>query len=231
VNEILVPRDLNALPGIVAGFTTRTFAPEGTEADDIRLLAAEAAGFAQLAGARQVHGASVAIVTEPGIVLAHDGLVTNRPGLLLTVVAADCALVLLADAGAGVVGACHSGWRGTVAGIVRRTVDAMSGLGAEPARIHAWIAPCISAESFEVGEEVADQFPADAVALRPEWPRPHVDLRRALSSQMEEAGLLSEHVEADDSCPALDTRRFYSFRAEGGTSGRMVGYIGLRSAS
>ena len=231
MSEILAPRDLNTLPGIVAGFTTRTFAPEGTCADEIRLLAAEAAGFAKVAGARQVHGASVATVTEPGIVPVHDGLVTNRPDLLLTVVAADCALVLMADSGAGVVGACHSGWRGTVAGIVQNTVEAMSALGAEPARMHAWIAPCISAESFEVGEEVAQQFPAGAVARRAEWPRPHVDLRRALVSQLEGAGLLSEHVETDENCPALDTRRFYSFRAEGGTSGRMVGYIGLRSAS
>src|SRR5687767_15891798 len=99
----------------------RTFAPEGTDADELRRLAAQAAGFGELAGARQVHGASVATVRVPGIVPAHDGLVTDREGLLLTVVAADCALVLLADTVAGVVGACHSGWRGTVAGIVRRT--------------------------------------------------------------------------------------------------------------
>ena len=228
---IIKPEGLNSLPGIVAGFTTRAFAAEGTHADEIRRLAAEAAGFQAFAGGRQVHGSAVAVVREGGIVPAHDALVTDSADLLLTVVSADCALILLADPEAGVVGACHSGWRGTVSGIAERTVDAMRGLGADPASTHVWIAPCISAEAFEVGEEVAEHFPAAAVIRRQEWPRPHVDLGAALTQQMTDAGIAPARILADSSCTALDLQRFYSYRAEGGTTGRMVGYIGRRSAS
>lgn len=228
---IIAPDTLNALPGIVAGFTTRAFAAADTDTDEIRRRAAESVGFGAFAGGRQVHGDAVAVVRAGGIVPAHDALVTDVPDLLLTVVSADCALILLADAGAGVIGACHSGWRGTVSGIAGRTVEAMRSLGAAPAATYAWLGPCISAEAFEVGEEVADQFPMGAVVRRPDWPRPHVDLAAALVRQLVEAGLSEGHVEVDSACTALDTVRFYSYRAEGGTSGRMVGYIGRRSAS
>jgi YfiH family protein len=184
-----------------------------------------------MAGVRQVHGNDVAVVRTPGIVSDHDALVSDVPDLLLTVVAADCALILLADATAGVIGACHSGWRGTVGAILPRTLGAMTDLGADPARVNAWIGPCISAESFEVGEEVAARFAAAAVVRRAEWPRPHIDLRSALLDQLGGAGVSAEQVEVDDRCPALDTSEFYSYRAENGTRGRMIGYIGRRGAS
>jgi YfiH family protein len=211
--------------------TLRAFAPASTEADELRRLAAVAAGFPGFAGVRQVHSAHVATVSGPGIVVDHDALVTDCADLLLTVVAADCALVLLADAEAGVVGACHSGWRGTVARIAPATVEAMVALGARPARTLAWVAPCISTDAFEVGEEVAEQFPSSTVHRRAEWPRPHVDLRAALSSQLREAGLTALNVESDPGCPVLEVDRFHSYRAEGPAAGRMVGYIGRRSAS
>jgi copper oxidase (laccase) domain-containing protein len=130
-----------------------------------------------------------------------------------------------------VIGAAHSGWRGTVAGVLPRTIEAMAALGGAPERLHAWIAPCISTEAFEVGEEVAEHFAPTLVARRPEWPRPHVDLRAALRAQLDAAGVPAANVEVDDRCPALDTATFYSYRAEGGTPGRMIGYIGRRSAS
>jgi copper oxidase (laccase) domain-containing protein len=107
----------------------------------------------------------------------------------------------------------------------------MAALGARPNRMLAWIAPCISTEAFEVGEEVAAQFPAHTVRRRPDWPRPHVDLRAALLDQLIESGLSGAHVETDPGCPVLEIDRFHSYRVEGSAAGRMVGYIGLRSAS
>lgn len=224
MTEVLRP-GLDAEPGLVAGFTTRAFSPdtEGLEAARRRL--AETVGM-PVASVGQVHGAAVAVVREAGHVEAHDGLVTDVPGIVLSVVAADCALVLLADLEAGVVGACHSGWRGTVAGIVGETVRAMAGLGAEASRMRAYLGPCISAEAFEVGEEVAAQFDEAVVVRRPEWPRPHVDLGAELRRQLAEAGL--EAVEADPSCTVADPR-FYSYRGEGGTRGRMLGFVGRRA--
>ena len=218
---------LTADPRLAAGFTTRAFAPMDEPLDAVRTRLAAAERFGAVASVGQVHGAGVAVVRRGGHVAEHDGLVTDVPGLLLTVLAADCALVLFADAGAGVVGACHSGWRGTVAGIAGATVAAMERLGARPERIRAAIGPCISAEAFETGEEVAAQFPTSSVVRRPEWPRPHVDLRADLARQLAEAGVGA--VEADPTCTVAGVGRVFSYRAENGRTGRMVGFVGLRA--
>ena len=219
---------LAGLPHLVAGFTTRDFSPADAGQDAARARLAEATGL-PVASVGQVHQASVATVRAPGHVAAHDGLVTDVRGLVLSVVAADCALILLADTEAGVIGACHSGWRGTVAGIAGETVSAMRALGAEPGRIRAALGPCISADAFEVGEEVAAQFDPSVVVRRPEWPRPHVDLRADLARQLAESGVTA--VEASAACTVADNDRFFSYRAEEGTPGRMLGFVGLRLMS
>ena len=218
------------LPALVAGFTTRDFAPAAESAvDEARRRLGAQLRFPEVASIGQVHGGDVATVRTGGHTPAHDGLVTDRPGLLLTTISADCALVLLADAEAGIVGACHSGWRGTVAEVVAHTVAAMQALGAEPARMRAYVGPCISAEAFEVGEEVAAQFGEKHVVRRPDWPRPHVDLRGAVAAQLRTAGVPEAQAEVDAACTASDLDRFYSYRAEGGTAGRLIGFIGRRS--
>jgi YfiH family protein len=83
-------------------------------------------------------------------------MVTNRPGLALGIVTADCAPVLFADAEAGVIGAAHAGWRGAVSGVLEATVTAMERLGAERARIAAVIGPCIAQASYEVRSDLKD---------------------------------------------------------------------------
>ncbi|WP_412061617.1 peptidoglycan editing factor PgeF [Rubrivirga sp. IMCC45206] len=215
-------------PRLVAGFTTRDFSPAEAGQDAARARLAEITGM-PVASVGQVHGNDVAVVDAPVRVEAHDGLVTATPGLVLSVVAADCAVVLLADAESGVVGACHSGWRGTVAGIVGETVAAMAGLGAEPARMRAYLGPCISTEAFEVGEEVAAAFPDAVVERRPEWPRPHVDLKAELGRQLAEAGV--GDIETSPGCTVRDGDRFFSYRAQSGTPGRMLGFVGLRAGA
>ena len=87
-----------------------------------------------------------------------DGMVTRTPGIALGVLAADCAPVLFADADAGVIGACHAGWRGALSGIVDATVIAMVRLGADRARIRAALGPCIAQKSYEVGAEFRANF-------------------------------------------------------------------------
>ena len=225
-DEILLPSIFE--DSVEAGFTTRTFADADVPLDEVRTRVGERVGM-PVASVGQVHRAGVVVVREGGHVDAHDGLVTDTPGLLLTVIAADCALVLLADAEAGVAGACHSGWRGTVAGVAQETVRSMQRLGASADRIRAYVAPCISAEAFEVGEEVAAEFDEAVVKRRNDWPRPHVDLRAELERQLASSGVLARHVEVSDGCTIRDNDRFYSYRAEGGTPGRMVGFVGLRA--
>jgi YfiH family protein len=155
-------------------------------------------------------------------------VVTTTPRLLLAIATADCAPVLLADPAAEVVGACHAGWRGAVAGIAARTVQTMVEHGARPSSLRAHVGPCLSREAFEVGPEVAGQFDAAVVHRREAWPKPHVDLKDALRRQLCAAGLTDDHIEMSGHCTLQEDDTFFSHRASGGTTGRMFGAIVLR---
>jgi YfiH family protein len=244
---LLTPRLFAAMDGVVGGFTTRHGGvsqapytslnlgmssgdePMAVEENRRRLLAHLSFAPDALALAGQVHGADVRTVTEGGLHRRCDALVTTRPGLLLGIIAADCAPIILADPEARVVGACHSGWRGTRANVVWETVRTMMDLGAEPKTIRAAIGPCISAEQFEVGEEVAEQFDDAFVVRRAEWPKPHVDLRKVLLTQLHEAGVHTWNTEVDLHCTVQDNADFFSYRKEGKQSGRLLGFVGMRA--
>ncbi|SFF85580.1 conserved hypothetical protein [Novosphingobium sp. CF614] len=139
--------------------------------DDPALIAENRAraAAAVLAGARlvtvyQVHSPDcVAVGADPWSESERphaDALVTDRPGLLLGVLTADCAPVLLADREAGVVGAAHAGWKGAVGGVTDSTIAAMARLGARPERIVAAIGPCIAQASYEVDQAFFDRLGA-----------------------------------------------------------------------
>ena len=231
---------------LAAGFTTRhggvSQAPYGSlnlgmssgddpaavDANRQRLLAALGFAPGALALAGQIHGAEVRTIDAPGLHERCDGLVTQQPGLLLGIIAADCAPVVFADPVARVVGACHSGWRGTQANIVGETVRAMIALGARPEQMRAAVGPCIAADAFEVGEEVAEQFDPTFVVRRAEWPRPHVDLRGVLAAQLREAGIAETQIAIEPGCTVAENDRFFSYRTEGAQSGRLLGFVGLR---
>lgn len=244
---MITPTIFNS-PGITAGFTTRHGGVSGgpyrslnlglstgdddKKVEENRRLLGEAAGIPpeQFAIAGQVHGAEVLVVRDPGLYPGYDGLVTDAEYLLLTITSADCAAVLLADPEASVIGACHSGWRGTVAGISQVTITAMEKLGAATERIRAYISPCISLENFEVGPEVAAQFDDAFVHTRAGWPRPHVDLKAVIAAQLHAVGLPEDNIEISPHCTMAETKDFYSYRAENGVTGRMMGFIGRRNA-
>jgi len=110
----------------------------------------------------QIHSTDVLTVADdrwssPGAPKA-DGLVTDRPGVVLGVLAADCAPVLMADNAAGVIGACHAGWKGALGGVADATIAAMEKLGARRDRIQVAVGPCIGPASYEVGPEFPNPF-------------------------------------------------------------------------
>lgn len=116
---------------------------------------------ATLVTVRQVHSPDVVTVTGPIAEAdrpAADAMVTDRPGLILGILTADCVPVLLADREAGVVGAAHAGWKGAMAGVTDRSVAAMEELGARRDRIAAAIGPCIGRASYEVTLDFARNF-------------------------------------------------------------------------
>jgi YfiH family protein len=109
----------------------------------------------------QVHSHHAVTVTAPfedGARPHADALVTNRPGLVIGVLTADCAPVLFADAEAGVIAAAHAGWKGALTGIIGSTVAEMEKLGARPANIRAAIGPAIAQASYEVSDDFRGHF-------------------------------------------------------------------------
>jgi polyphenol oxidase len=186
-----------------------------------RALALERLGAApgSLCTVRQVHGAAVVVAraAEPGRPRHRaDALVTDRPGLTLGVLSADCAPVLLADRAAGVIGAAHAGWRGALAGVVEATVEAMASLGARPERIGAAVGPCIAQASYEVGpdlhEPVVGEDPASAALFLavPGGNRLLFDLEAYVLRRLARAGVTERHALAEDTC--ADEARFFSAR-------------------
>jgi YfiH family protein len=176
---------LSAIPGVRHGFFTRRGGVSGGIYDSLnvglgsgddpgavrenRRLAARALGASSLLTVYQVHSAR-AVAAEgawPGEPPQADAIVTRTPGLLVGALAADCAPVLIADTGGGIVGAVHAGWRGALAGVVAAAVDRMVEAGAARERLAAVVGPCIGPASYEVGPEFEDRFlSADPAAGR-----------------------------------------------------------------
>lgn len=126
---------------------------------------AEAMGvpFSHLLTLYQIHSTEVITIDRPfesGEKPKADGLVTAIPGLALGILTADCAPVLFADAEAGVIGACHAGWKGALHNIMGNTLAAMESLGAQRSRVVAAVGPCIAQQSYEVGPEFYETFAA-----------------------------------------------------------------------
>jgi YfiH family protein len=179
-------------------------------------------GAVHLVSLHQVHSAEVVTVTGPwpGERPRADAMVTDRPGLALGVLTADCAPVLFAEAEAGVVGAAHAGWKGALAGVLEATVAAMAALGAEPARIVAAVGPAISQRAYEVGPEFVERFldddpengrffagapPGDAADDRAMFDLPGYCLARLRAAGVGAAAWTGD-------CTYSDPRRFYSYR-------------------
>lgn len=202
-----------------------------------RRLLAEHAGYdpSELVATRHVHGTAVYRVGEPLAEGAEfDGLVCDRPGPVLGAFAADCIPILFGDPAARVVGAAHSGWRGTLAGVQRNVVARMVELGARAADIRVALGPSIGPCCFEVGPEVVDAF-EEALPQLPglvvDGPRKqHIDLPLATRVMLERAGVRPEHIDAAPPCTRCHPERFFSYRRDGLEGGVHMAYIGLRRA-
>ena len=174
---------------------------DGADVQALRAAAAEAilAG-GQLAAPHQVHSPDVVVVNAAWDDAAEgrpvaDAVVTATPGVVLGIVTADCGPILFADAGAGVVGAAHAGWRGAVDGVLENTIAAMEQLGARRANIVAVLGPTIAQPSYEVDAPFRARFAEDAepfFAPAPErdgTARWHFDLPGFIVARLAAAGL------------------------------------------
>lgn len=170
----------------------------------------------QLVTLHQVHSADVVAVERPFDTPPRaDALVTDRPGIALAVLTADCQPVLFADAQAGVIGAAHAGWRGAMDGVLEATLDAMEALGAAREATRAVIGPSISQAAYEVGPEFLEDFMADDPGnsrffAQGEGGRYRFDLPAFGLARLRAAGV--GEAEWIRHCTYSDPERFYSYR-------------------
>jgi len=203
-----------------------------------RAISAVKAG-AELVTVHQVHS-STAVPVEGAWPHAErpraDAMATDRPGLLLGILTADCAPVLFVDAQAGVIGAAHAGWRGALAGVTDSTITAMENLGARREHIQAAVGPCIAQPSYEVDEGFRLRFlEADGGNHRfftaSGIGKPHFDLEGYVVHRLMAAGI--GEVEALNLDTYADPDRFYSYRRATHCSepdyGRQLSAIAIRS--
>jgi polyphenol oxidase len=280
--EILRAPGLSSLPWLVHGFSTRRggssscyggqtlnlgFTPDDSEANVERnreaFLTALGATRADesvwpLLQLKQIHSGIVHRVDSATAPLAGDGLITDKPAVLLAIKTADCVPVLVADGKRRVVGAFHAGWRGTLARIVQKGVGEMRRhFGSVPSDLFAAIGPSIRRCCYSVGPEVRAQFDSqfayahelfeevfDANALHVRYPllflnqrapghgesaaEIHLDLVEANRRQLQDAGVHQDNIRVIEGCTACDNARFFSHRAEFGRTGRMMAAIGIR---
>jgi hypothetical protein len=224
-----------AIPHLVHGFLsrdTRPYHPEGHDWSS-ELEAHDATGLAVVV-ARQVHGTRVESVSGPPAARPEaDGLLTSARGVAVGVVTADCVPVLLVARRHRVAAAVHSGWRGTLGGIVGEAVAAVRGTGIAAGELEAAIGPAIGGCCYQIGPEVRVAFEERygrafvGDAFRDAAPRPYLDLRPIVRRQLEDAGLRPQAIRTVGPCTKCDAA-YASVRRDGPRAGRQLSFIGWR---
>jgi YfiH family protein len=208
---------------------------------------------------RQIHSDLIHRVDRPPVkLLAGDGLITDTPGLLVAVQAADCIPIIVVDPTRHAVGVFHAGWRGTVKRIVEKGVGEMrKHFGSDPRNMIGAIGPGIQSCCYEVGEEVRRKFESqfaygaslfrevkESDPVREKYPllfltarapghselpvKLFVDLTEANRRQLMDAGLAKKNIDASNPCTACHTDLLFSHRGENGVTGRLMGVAGIR---
>ena len=194
----------------------------------------------------------------PDQLSAGDGIVSDTPGVLVTVQTADCLPIILVDPKRRSVGVFHAGWRGTVQRIVEKGVGEMrKHFGSDPRKLVAAIGPGVQGCCYEVGEEVRTRFEAQFAyagslfreekqsdPVREKYPllfltarapghselpvKLFLDLVEANRRQLLGAGLTAKNIDTTAPCTACHTALLFSFRTEKGVTGRMMAAAGIR---
>ena len=185
----------------------------------------------------QIHSSRVVTVDADSLTDSRpeaDAMVTNRPGILLGILTADCVPVLFADAAAGVIGAAHAGWKGALSGVTDNVLIAMEAMGAHRDRIACAVGPCIAQKSYEIDREFMQRFAADAAENErffSDGKSDHFqfDIEGYVANRLATAGVKRVACLGEDTYSQPD--RFFSYRRschrhEAGY-GRQISIIGL----
>lgn len=221
---------------------TRGDDPDHVRENCRRFFAAIGVNGEKLVRTNQIHEDGVRIVTTADcetdickkVAYEADALITDIPGVALMVTVADCVPILMCDPVRRVIAAVHSGWRGTAAGVVTRTVERMTDVyGCRTEDILAAIGPSIGPEHFETHEDVPNAMMAalGTTALQHIQIKNNgkfsVDLKGLNRLRLEQAGLTDEHIAVSTECTACDDSKYWSHRKCGNERGAMAAVIQL----
>lgn len=229
---------LSPLPGgVCAGLTGRKINTTDYSAPDTEIRMSDKKLLSSVTGLDaesvlmldQVHGDTILHIDKyPQGVRASegfaDGMITALPGLCLVIRTADCVPVFLYDPEKKVLGAVHSGWKGTMLDITGKCISMMHELyGSDPGRLFAFILPSIGPESYEVNRDVADYFPDETVQING---RLHVDLWSSIEKACARSGLQRGNIFNAKICNRKNTGNFFSHRY--GDKGRNLNFIYMK---
>lgn len=190
----------------------------------------------------QVHGTKIKVIETKDLgkgAFSHstslsgvDGLITNQPDVLLTAFYADCVPLLFSDKTAGWVGIAHAGWKGTVRLMAAEMVKQMVEKGCSVENIQMTIGPCIGKAHYEVDERVFEAVPArfqSDTTTKTSLGKYLLDLKHLNRCIAQEAGIKDVNLFTSEYCTYEKDELFFSHRRDQGLTGRMLGYIGLKS--
>ncbi len=213
-----------------------------------RVCRAMGADHSRIVLSDQVHGTTVCYVGQEHAggeqirkkLSGVDGICTDVPGLILATSYADCVPLFFFDPVRRIVAAAHSGWKGTVAQIGRKTVEKLREMGADPRDITAMIGPSICQECYEVSADVAEQFCQAYPAQEQEQilekgrvteqgeQKYQLDLWAANWLQLRRAGISPEQIRVSGACTCCNPDLLFSHRASHGKRGNLNGFIMIR---
>ncbi|MCK5114522.1 MAG: peptidoglycan editing factor PgeF [Phycisphaerae bacterium] len=226
---------LEKIPGLAHAVTTKNgplFPADANAATELYVQLAAEIGCDDVAWTQQMHGNCVKVASCPGDQAQADGLVTDTPNLALLCRSADCPLILTADTQGSAVGIAHASWKGTVAKISERLIEAMiENFGCDPGDIVACVCPSAGPDKYEVGQDVYDAA-IEKLGAAAKWffvrddGKYKFDLWAANTNQLQSAGLDFMNIYTARVCTITNCDRYPSYRAEGAAAKRFAAIIG-----
>ena len=197
--------------------------------DQNHQMIAESRGISStiLAIPEQIHSNEITCIDAPGEYFGIDGLITDNPEIILTIKVADCVPVYLYESTSRIIGLVHSGWRGTVGGIISNAVRKMLEIGAKENEISVFLGPAIGFCCYLVDEEVAGHFNKKA-KKKLENGKWNVGLHNQIYLQLTRLGIPSANIRFSDIC-TYESIDCHSYRRDGTQAKRMVAYMGMKS--
>ncbi len=227
---------LKSFPNLRHASTTRAFVAPGTSRLDELWEMRQHLGAPNsfLAFGEQQHTNNVSVVSQDLVEENQesgywrfpqtDAIVSPLKNVTLAIQTADCAPVFLFDPVKQIIALAHAGWKGSLSRIVSHTSSAMRELGTAPEDIIAWVGPMAGGCCYEVSEELIEKFKAEFADLEatPINNGRHLDLVEVNCCQLSQSGLLPHNIHRSSMCTIHNRDRFYSYRADNGTTGRII---------